>query len=212
MRTWPLLLALSLTTACTTTVDGTYKGEAWADNWFSMSIGGELVLEDSVSITTERSFNAETWGFDATPPFLMSFVLKDFKEDDSGLEYIGEPNQQMGDGGFIAQITEQDTGEVVAVSDDGWRCLTVHRAPLDTGCEDSADPDTDCTSEVVAEPDGWQQDDYDDSGWAAATIWSAADVDPKDGYDQISWDPSAELIWGTDLEVDNTLLCRAWVQ
>ena len=56
---------------------------------------GELVVEDSVSIDTERSFNSETVDFTAEYPLELAFVLKDFKENDSGLEYIGANNQQM---------------------------------------------------------------------------------------------------------------------
>ena len=56
---------------------------------------GELVVEDSVSITTERSFNAETKEFRSQYPLHLAFVLKDFKENDSGLEYIGTDRQQM---------------------------------------------------------------------------------------------------------------------
>ncbi len=46
------------------------------------------------------------------------------------------------------------------------------------------------------------------SSWARATEYSAATVSPKDGYTEISWDSSAKLIWNSDLETDNTLLCR----
>lgn len=38
--------------------DGAILGEVWADNWSSMSIDGTVVMEDSVSIDTESSFNA----------------------------------------------------------------------------------------------------------------------------------------------------------
>ena len=48
-------------------------------------------------ITTERSFNAETFVFNADYPLQLNFVAKDFKQDDTGLEYIGRRNQQMGD-------------------------------------------------------------------------------------------------------------------
>jgi len=82
----------------------TYTADVWADNWFQFNINGELVAEDSVSITTERSFNAESFTFEATPPFVIGMIVKDFKENDSGLEYIGSKKQQMGDGGVIAQI------------------------------------------------------------------------------------------------------------
>jgi hypothetical protein len=47
---------------------------------------------------------------------------------------------------------------------------------------------------------------FDDSGWADATGWTANAVSPKGGYDEISWDDNAELIWGSDLKVDNTIL------
>lgn len=188
-----------------------YVIEVWADNWMAVHVDGQLVGEDSVPITTERSFNAETFMFEATVPFTVAIEAKDFTETDSGLEYIGERNQQMGDGGLIAQITDLSTGDVVAATDSGWRALVVHQAPLNTECADDPDPDRTCEFLVIDTPAGWAAADFDDSGWTAATVWGAADVDPKDGYDEIDWDPSAELIWGTDLEIDNTVLLRTVV-
>lgn len=188
-----------------------YRGEVWADNWSSMYLGDTLVMEDSVAITTERSFNAETFSFEAQRPFVLSVVMKDFIENDSGLEYIGTGRQQMGDGGYIAQIYEEDTGEVVVVSDSDWRCLTLHTAPIDKACEDAADPLSECTWESIDEPEGWRAQDFDDSGWTHAFEYDAEAVDPKDGYLEISWDPAATFIWGADLETHNTLLCRVWV-
>lgn len=49
---------------------------------------------------------------------------------------------------------------------------------------------------------------FDHSDWLDATEWTAAAVAPKDGYNEIVWDTSAQFIWGTDLEVDNTVLLR----
>ena len=95
--------------------------EVWADNWFALYVNGELVGKDSTPITTERSFNAETITFTAAYPLTIGIEAKDFKETDSGLEYIGERNQQMGDGGIIAQITDVGTGKIVAVTNGtGW--------------------------------------------------------------------------------------------
>uniref|UniRef100_UPI0033654303 hypothetical protein n=1 Tax=Candidatus Albibeggiatoa sp. nov. BB20 TaxID=3162723 RepID=UPI0033654303 len=94
-----------------------YKIEVWADNWFTAYLDGNLLLEDSVSINTERSFNAETYEFSAPDSFQLAFIMKDFKENDTGLEYIGSNRQQMGDGGFITQITNLDTGNIVGISD-----------------------------------------------------------------------------------------------
>ncbi len=117
----------------------------------------------------------------------------------------------MGDGGIIAQITDASSGEVVAVTSASWSSLVVHRAPLNTECEKDADPDATCEFEITETPADWTGADFDDGAWPTATEWTAADVGPKDGYDQISWDSSAQLIWGTDLEVDNTILLRVTV-
>ena len=185
--------------------------EVWADNWMAVYVDGELIGEDSVSITTERSFNAEVFSFDAEYPFTIGIEAKDFKETDSGIEYIGEGNQQMGDGGLIAQITDNATGEIVASTDSAWTALVVHRAPLNKDCEKDSDPDATCEVEILETPADWAAVDFDDSGWATATQHSSNDVGPKDGYDEISWDGSAQLVWGTDLESDNTILFRTTV-
>jgi hypothetical protein len=186
----------------------TFRAEVWVDNWFSMSVNGTQVGEDSVPITTERSFNAETIEFTATYPLTVAFVTKDYEETDSGLEYIGTDRQQMGDGGFIAQITDTGTGDVVLTTNDTWRGLVVQRAPLNQDCVKSPDPNTDCQFEALAEPAGWTTASFDDSQWPTATVYTAAEVGTKDGYDTIDWAPDAALIWTSDLKVDNTILWR----
>ncbi len=188
-----------------------FTAEVWADNWFALYINGVLVGQDSVPITTGRSFNAETITFEAIYPLTIAIEAKDFKETDSGIEYIGQPNQQMGDGGLIAQITDNATGEVITVTNAGWKILVIHRAPLNTECEKASDPNQTCEFEASNAPAGWTATDFDDGSWATATEWSVAAVSPKDGYNEISWDSSAELIWGSDLEVDNTILLRLTV-
>ncbi|WP_206537721.1 hypothetical protein [Ilumatobacter nonamiensis] len=206
------VVAADETTAAATIDEvSAFRIDVWADNWSAVHVDGTLVGEDSIPITTERSFNAESFTFEASLPFEVAIEAKDFKETDSGLEYIGESNQQMGDGGIIAQITDLDTGEVVAVTDASWASLVVHQAPLNPECELDVDPDATCEFAIAETPSDWTSADFDDRGWTPATEWSAADVDPKDGYLEISWDPSAHLIWGTDLEVDNTVLLRRTV-
>lgn len=191
--------------------DITFTAEVWVDNWFSLTVNGVAIGEDSVPITTERSFNSETFTFTATYPLTIALVSKDYKETDSGLEYIGEPNQQMGDGGLIAQITDTSTGAVVAVTGTDWKGLVIHRAPLDQSCVTSSDPDTECTFEALDEPAGWTEPGFDDSAWVAATTYTAEQVGAKDGYLEIDWDPAAALIWTSDLKVDNTILWRTTV-
>ncbi|MEM8858476.1 MAG: PEBP family protein [Chloroflexota bacterium] len=191
-----------------------FKLEAWADNWFAAYLDEDLIVEDSVSITTERSFNAESVTFSADYPLNLNFVLKDFKENDTGLEYIGANNQQMGDGGFIMQLTDVATGEVVAVTNADWSCTVIHEAPLDKSCEGESNPvagEGACAFEDLGEPDGWKSAGFDASDWTATTVHSASAVGPKDGYDDISWNSSADIIWGPDLETNNTLLCKVTV-
>jgi len=193
----------------------TFRMDAWADNWFAAYLGEELLVEDSVSITTERSFNSESVTFEAAYPLHLNFILKDFIENNTGLEYIGTNRQQMGDGGFIMQLTDTISGDVVAVSDDAFVCLVIHEAPIDKACESEADPQVGvapCQYADVGEPEGWKSADFDDSPWLATTIHSASSVDPKQGYDDIDWDSSAQFVWGPDLETNNTVLCRVTVE
>ncbi|MEO1293018.1 MAG: PEBP family protein [Pseudomonadota bacterium] len=192
----------------------TFEANVWVDNWFELRVNGTQVAEDSVPITTERSFNAESFSFEAERPFVLGLVAKDFKENDTGLEYIGTRRQQMGDGGAILQIRD-GTGATVVVSDGGWQCFVTHTAPLDKSCESVDGPvagEGACGFEALDEPEGWDTAGFDASSWAAASVYSAAEVDPKFGYDEIQWAEAAELIWGPDLEQNNTVLCRIVVE
>ena len=150
-------------TVATSTQSSTFTAEVWADNWFSLYVNGQLVGEDSVPITTERSFNAETITFTATYPLTIAMITKDYKETDSGLEYIGEPNQQMGDGGFVAQFTDTATGAIIATTNGDWRGFVIQTAPLNSECEKSADPNTECQFENLEEPSGWTSPSFDDA-------------------------------------------------
>ena len=195
--------------------DHHFKLEAWADNWFAAYIGENLLIEDSVSITTERSFNAESINFSANYPIQLNLVLKDFKQNDTGLEYIGARNQQMGDGGFILQLTDTDSNKVVAVSNNSWKCEVLHQAPLNKSCENESNPivgEGACTFISKEAPADWLNSNFDDTSWPNATEHSINSVGPKDGYDEINWAKSAKLIWGTDLEIDNTLICRTTIE
>lgn len=187
------------------------QAEVWADNWFAFYLGEQLIYEDTVPVTTERSFNAERFTFAATYPLVLNFVVKDFQENDTGLEYIDTARQQMGDGGFIAQFTNTATGALLAATDGTWTCLVTHKAPLDKACEQQANPvagQPPCDFRIVDEPANWQALTFDAAAWQPATVYSAAQVGVKEGYNEIAWQPAAHLIWSADLETDNTLLCR----
>lgn len=121
----------------------------------------------------------------------------------------------MGDGGFIMQLTDTNTNKVVAVSNQNWKCDVLHKAPLDKACESESSPvvgEGACTFSAKEAPANWLQSSFDDSAWPNATEHTVASVSPKDGYDEISWNDSAQLIWGDDLEQVNTLICRTTIE
>ncbi len=193
----------------------TVTAEIWVDNWYALAINGEPLVEDSVAYRTERSFNADRVTFTADFPMTIAFEFRDFMENDTGLEYIGSSRQQIGDGGAIAQFRNGATGELLAVTDAGWQCRVIHRAPLDAACADESDPrvgEGTCRAETEAAPAGWTAAGFDDAGWDPAVEHEAGEVRPKDGYDVIDWAPEARLIWSADLRLDNIVLCRTTVQ
>jgi hypothetical protein len=192
----------------------TIKAEIWADNWFALYNGETLLKEDSVPISTERSFNSESFTFQASYPLHLNFVVKDYKQNDTGLEYIGTAKQQMGDGGFIAQFTDVATGKIIAVTNQNTKVLVVHKAPLNPVCAKETSPVAGkgmCTFMSMLEPNNWKTADFNDSAWSTATVFTAAEVGPKDGYLEIAWNPAAQFIWSSDLFADNTVLVRLGV-
>lgn len=192
-------------------VMSSFRAEVWADNWFSLYVNGKYVGEDSVPITTERSFNAETITFTASYPLTIAMVTEDFKDNDTSLEYIGTSRQQMGDAGFIAQIKDTATGKVVAATNTTWRGLVIHQAATTKECAKSPTPATACRAIIGSEPAGWTAASFDDAAWPTAKAYTEAEVGTKDGYATITWDPSATLIWSSDFVSDNTVLWRTTI-
>lgn len=209
-----IVLALALVVSgqipayATTAKTINFQAEVWADNWFSIYVNGKKVGEDSVPISTERSFNSEKIKFSTTYPFTVGFVAKDFTENASGLEYIGKPNQQIGDAGIIFQIRDLSTGEVVTASDSSWKSLVINTAPLNPECVTSNSPLTDCKSKSLGIPSKWSTSAFKDSSWKSSTQFTQEEVGVKEGFFDISWSSSAQLIWSSSLKLDNTVLFR----
>ena len=186
----------------------TFTAEVWADNWFALYANGKKVGEDSVPLTTERSFNAEKITFTASYPLTIGLMAKDYTENASGLEYIGTDRQQIGDGGIIAQVRDNKTGKVITVTNAAWQALVLSKAPLNPSCVTSSNPTVDCKSSTIAAPANWSKSGASTTGWTNATVYTAAQVGVKEGYALIAWNPAAKLIWGSNLELDNTVLLR----
>jgi phosphatidylethanolamine-binding protein (PEBP) family uncharacterized protein len=212
-----LLLVFPLTTFATissnaaTAKSSTFQAEVWVDNWFALYINGKKVGEDSVPITTTKSFNSEKIKFTAAYPFTIGIIAKDYTENSSGLEYIGQPKQQIGDAGLVLQIRDMTSGKIVSTTDKSWKTLLVNKAPLNPECVTSNNPIQDCKFANTAQPANWATSFFKDSQWKNATEFSEKEVGVKEGYFDISWAPNAKLIWTSDLKLDNTILIRKTV-
>jgi len=190
----------------------TFQAEVWADNWFALYVNGKKVGEDSIPITTEKSFNSEKIKFTATYPLTIGVFAKDFTENASGLEYIGKPNQQIGDAGIILQIREVTSGQIVAQTSSDWKVLTINKAPLNPECVTSNNPTVDCKSSNAKVPTSWASASFKDATWKFASEFSAEAVGVKDGYFDFTWSPAAKLVWSSDLKLDNAILLRKVVK
>ena len=198
----------SHTASAATSKSLSFQAEIWVDNWFELYVNGKKIAQDSVPITTERSFNSAKVKFTATYPFTVGVIARDYTENASGLEYIGKSNQQIGDGGFVLQIKELAKNTVIGVTDKSWKTMVINKAPLNPECVTSSKPLTDCKSQQIATPSSWAQKTFSDKPWINATEYSKDEVGVKDGYFDISWSPLAQLIWSGDLKLDNYLLLR----
>lgn len=203
-----LLLPFSTVAHAAVSKSISFQAEIWADNWFALYVNGKKVGEDSVPITTEKSFNSEKIKFTATYPLTIGLMAKDFVENASGLEYIGKSNQQIGDGGIVLQIRDLTTNQIVAYTDSTWKSLVVFKAPLNPECVTSKAPLTDCKSQTIKNSTTWYSSTYKDSSWLNAKEFTKEAVGVKDGYFNIDWSANAKLIWSNDLKLDNTILFR----
>jgi phosphatidylethanolamine-binding protein (PEBP) family uncharacterized protein len=203
------LFPVAPTSAATATT--AFQAEVWVDNWFSLYVNGKKVGEDSVAYNTEKSFNSTLIKFSATYPFQVGVLARDFMENDSGLEYIGKPNQQIGDAGFILQIREVKSGKIVASTSSQWKSLVIQKAPLNTSCVSSTQPLVECKSSLISIPNSWSSKTFKDTSWKNSTVFTEAEVGVKDGYMDYQWSAASKLIWSSDLKLDNTVLFRTLV-
>lgn len=193
--------------AATSTV--TFTADVWADNWFALYVNGVKVAQDPVPITTTKSFNKVTSTFRAKYPLTIGIIAKDYVENASGLEYIGSPQQQIGDAGIIAQIHEKTSGKLVAATSKSWKTYVLFKAPLNPECVTSGQPLVDCKSTVIKTPSSWTSSKYSTSKWESASTYTESQVGVKDGYNEVNWDTRAKLIWSRSLTLDNTVLFRS---
>lgn len=188
-----------------------FSAEIWADNWFALYVNGKKVGEDSTPFATERSFNSDAISFKASYPLTIGIMARDYVENASGLEYIGKANQQIGDGGIIAQIRELNSGQVITATNKSWKVFVTNKAPLNEECVKSKDPLLDCKTLVTKAPTTWYSATFKDTSWRNAIEFTPSAVGVKDGYFNFTWAPTSSLVWSSDLRLDNTVLLRTKV-
>jgi phosphatidylethanolamine-binding protein (PEBP) family uncharacterized protein len=189
-----------------------FKIDFWADNWAAVYVNGVKVAQDPVPITTVKSFNKVSATFKATYPLTIAVIAKDYVENNSGLEYIGAANQQIGDAGLIVQIHETKSGKFVAGTNQFWKSLVLFKAPLNPECVTSNTPIQTCKYSLVSAPSGWYGTKYSDVKWLSSTVYTEGQVGVKEGYNEVTWDSKAKLIWSKSLTQDNTVLFRTTVK
>ena len=185
------LAVIPATSAPAATKVYNFTAEIWADNWFALYVNGKKVGEDSTPFATERSFNSDAITFKASYPLTIGIMARDYVENASGLEYIGKPNQQIGDGGIIAQIRDTDSKQVITATNKSWKVFVTNKAPLNEDCVKSKDPLLDCKTTVTRAPTSWYSATFKDTSWKSATEFTAAAVGVKDGYSNFTWSPTS---------------------
>jgi phosphatidylethanolamine-binding protein (PEBP) family uncharacterized protein len=208
---FPLTILTTTSINAATAKSSIFQAEVWVDNWFALYINGKKVGEDSVPITTTKSFNSEKIKFTSTYPFTIGVIAKDYTENSSGLEYIGQPKQQIGDAGIVLQIRDLTSGKIISTTDKSWKTLLVNKAPLNAECVTSKNPIQDCRFANTAIPANWATSTFKDSKWGNASEFTEKEVGVKEGYFDIAWSPSSKLIWTSNLKLDNTILIRKTV-
>jgi hypothetical protein len=169
-------------------IEDTVHVSIYADNWFALFVNGRLVAVDPIEFLPH---NVVT--IDLLPQYPMSIAVlaKDNADPVTGLEY----GDQIGDGGFILRMSD---GTATSAK---WKAKSFFSAPGVPGKPERRE-------EI---PPNWFAVDFDDSNWAAATVYSPADVRPPPTFRAADFS-GAEFVWSGDLARDNTVILRAKVE
>lgn len=196
-------------------------GYLFADNYFELYVNGVLVGADPVPFTP---FNSCVVKFRVSRPYTLAVKLVDWEENTGlGTEIQGANLYHPGDGGFIARFSDG------TVTHAGWKAQTFYIAPVQNLNDVAELPDgtrstsgssltptcnSACYGVHYDEPAGWTSENFDDSGWPAARLYTAAQVTNQPAYTNFAataWS-GASFIWTSGLVSDNVVLTRFTVQ
>jgi hypothetical protein len=196
-------------------------GFLFSDNYFELYVNGILVGADPVPFTP---FNSCVVKFRVSRPYTLAVKLVDWEENPGlGSEIQGANNYHPGDGGFIAQFSDG------TVTNGNWKAQTFYIAPiqdlnaiaeLPDGTRSSAAAtlsptcNANCYGIHYEEPLDWKNENFNDSGWPIAKLYTAAQVTNQAAYTNFAntaWN-NASFIWSSNLILDNLVLARYTVQ
>ncbi len=167
-----LLLAGTATAVECPGTPRTVVGTVYCDNLFTLWVNGRKVASDPVAFTPHQAVHV-AFEWNGASSLTYAIQCEDYASE-SGYEYTGSNSPQLGDGALIAAF-EDGLGTVTTAN---WRVYTATFGPTDAsrsaGC--SADNLDSCVVENRGMPEGWTQPDFDDSSWAFATPYSAAEA------------------------------------
>lgn len=201
----------------------TLTAYVYADNYFEFYFNGNKVATDPVSYVPHNGV-AFTFEAPSSGTYTYAFLAKDYS-DSQGLEVNSKDGAIcVGDGGIIVRISD---GTVTSAN---WKCKVINYGP--TNLETCYSPSTPkclptgdtplgvCNLTITSEPTNWYGTTFDDSSWTAATEYTETEIGwgkaptPGDANYGGCIDPrdlsfgSASFIWGDNLLLDNTILCR----
>ena len=142
-------------------------GYVYCDNQFELYVNGDLVASDPLTFTPHQAVRV-SFDYDGVSDKTYAILCQDYASD-SGYEYT-ETNAQLGDGALIAEFSD---GTVTSAD---WRSYVVSFGPTDASIADGCSSSNlgACAVEDGGAPDGWALPDFDDSAWAPATVYTAA--------------------------------------
>ena len=195
-------------------------GYLFADNYFELYINGVLVGVDAVPFTP---FNSSVVKFRVSRPYTIAVRLVDWEENPGlGSEINNGNNYHPGDGGFIARFSDG------TVTDETWKTQVYYIAPIQDLNAVSELPDgtrstaaatlnptcnANCYGVHYPTPANWMSENYDESGWVSATLYTAAQVTNQaafKNFETTAW-ADARFIWTSNLILDNLVLARKTV-
>ncbi len=206
-------------------------GYIFADNYFELYVNGVPVGKDAIPFT---EFNSHIVQFRVSAPYTIAMKLVDWEENlgigsEANTSYAFHP----GDAGVVA-VFKNESGAIVAATGADWKAQTFYTAPIyDLSCLSEVGEVRNSSQCSAADqhfgaafgavhwpiPADWADASFDDSSWPDATTFTneEAGVSNKPSFTNftdIFDDPArdAQIIWSTNLVLDNEVIARYTVQ